>query len=429
MKLKKVVIFISCLSFSLLAKASTDAVILTTKSEIDVPTATNMVDTGITIENGDVWVWGFRNSSQQGNGREDVSSTTPPARVETFAREGLTITQVAAGIYHIIALDDRGNVWGWGQNGYHEASGGKPANGNYPSLPVLVLENKDVIMINAGEYVSYALTRDGDVYSWGHGIYGQVGNGTYNAINDVYKIPRDKFNGRPIVLIGAAYENGYAIDDRGNIYAWGDEEANAFGRENVPDHRYPNEPVDITNYIPINGEDIVHITGGNSFTAFLTSSGEVYGMGAANHLGLGLDEEAVYDPDGTLITPTRRLAKPQFITDNINMLYCRYAGCAALNENRELLTWGITAGAFQKQVYGSKPTPRSYLGNLTKIDGGKEHLVYWNDEGKAFGVGYNVQNKFGGGSSPVNWPGKELEFVVDEMKKVYGSNYVPGQGL
>ncbi|WP_141673868.1 RCC1-like domain-containing protein [Gilliamella apicola] len=26
---------------------------------------------------------------------------------------------------HIIALDDQGNVWGWGQNGYQEAARGK----------------------------------------------------------------------------------------------------------------------------------------------------------------------------------------------------------------------------------------------------------------------------------------------------------------
>ena len=416
MKLKKVVLFISCIFFSLLVKADTDAVILTSKSAMSLSSATFLVDTGITIENGDVWVWVFRGSSQQGNGKQLVEQSNPPARVEFFANNGITIKQLAAGIYHIIALDEKGNVWGWGQNGYHEVSGNNSAGG-YPNVPVLVLENKNVVMISAGEYSSYALTKSGDVYTWGNGVFGQMANGEREAKNDLYQIPREYFNNRPVVLLGAAYESGYAINDAGEVFGWGDDESNAFGIDNPTAHVYQTRPIQITN-LPtgVSGKDIVYIAGGDRFTVFLTSSGNVYGMGAGSYIGIGMK------PGVNVITPTH-------IKSDIDTLFCRYVGCVAIDKKNGLWTWGATEGSAFKQVYANKATERTYNGNLTKIDMGKEHLIYWNDEGKVYGVGYGAGHKFSQRTDEsVNWPGKELDFVVDAMKRVYGPDYIPGQG-
>ncbi|MCO6544835.1 MAG: hypothetical protein J6564_03250 [Gilliamella sp.] len=415
MKLKKVVLFISCMFFSLLVKADTDALILTSKSVIGIASETFLVDTGITVENGDVWVWGFRNSGQQGNGISHDGEYKTPARVAFFANKGLSITQLAAGIYHIIALDEKGNVWGWGQNGYHEVSG----NGNggaYPSLPILVLENENVVMIRTGEYTSYALTKSGDVYTWGHGIYGQMANGEKKAVNDLYKIPREYFNNRPVVLIGGGYESGYAINDAGEVFGWGDDEDSAFGFDHA-DHIYQTRPIQITN-LPsgVSGKDIVYIAGGDRFTVFLTSSGDVYGMGEGSYLGMGL-------PYGQRVTIPRR------IIGNIKMISCRYVGCVAIDKDKGLWTWGATKGSAFPQIYGNTATRRTYNGNLAKFDMGKEHVIYWNDEGQAYGVGYGAGSKFSPVSNAnVHWPGKELDFVVNAMKGVYGPDYIPGQG-
>ncbi|WP_218057272.1 hypothetical protein [Gilliamella sp. Choc5-1] len=56
-------------------------------------------------------------------------------------------------------------------------------------------------------------------------------------------------------------------------------------------------------------------------------------------------------------------------------------------------------------------------------------MLYWNDEGKVFGVGFPGTNKFRSGTGAVDWLGVELKFVTDEMKKVYGEDYIPGQGF
>ncbi|MFQ0994475.1 hypothetical protein ACGH6Q_05535 [Gilliamella sp. BG2] len=65
MKLIRVmVLFASCLCLSLFAneRKRSDAVMLTIKSFIKIPTSTNSIDTGITIENGNIWLTGYSDS-------------------------------------------------------------------------------------------------------------------------------------------------------------------------------------------------------------------------------------------------------------------------------------------------------------------------------------------------------------------------------
>lgn len=449
--IKLIVLFASCLCFSLFANERTDSVVLTKKSTIKIPTSTNSVDTGITIENGDVWVWGYRDHGMQGGGANGILSNAPPARASVLVDKGVFITQVAAGIYHMIALDDQGNVWGWGQNLYAEAVGYPTPSNLYHPTPTLILEGKDVVMINCGEYTSYALTRSGDVYAWGSSFWGQMANGKMDAVaTEVRQLPQEYFNYSPVIMIGAGYESAYAITKNGQIFGWGDDESDQFGHSNGQMGSWVNNqrlrPVEITNLPPdVTAEDIATITGGNRFTAFLTSDGRVYAMGAANHLGIGFGylggqkktpQLYSYDTkDGRRyeVDNDTSIAYPQFVMDDVDTLYCRYAGCTVITNERELYTWGVTVAADEHAnlwqiMYGYKAMKREINGDLTKIDGGKEHIIYWNDKGEAFGVGWNNQYKLGAGPITVDWPGRKLDFVVNEMKKVYGESFVPGQG-
>ncbi|MFQ0994472.1 hypothetical protein ACGH6Q_05520 [Gilliamella sp. BG2] len=169
----------------------------------------------------------------------------------------------------------------------------------------------------------------------------------------------------------------------------------------------------------------------------------MYAMGDANHLGIefGYLDGTLYEPGLYLDDVNGKSYKvsvpiPQFVMDDVNTLYCRFGGCVAVTNDNELFTWGVTLaagvenGSLWQIMYGYKPLKREVIGNLTKFDGGKESIIYWNDEGKAFGVGWNNHFKYDPkGKAPlvVNWPGVELKFVTDEMKKVYGEDFVPGQ--
>lgn len=411
----KITVLIGAMFFSTLTQGrTTDAVILSIKSASGGIGQTNAVDTGITIENGDIWIWGFRGSGLQGNGQIVVVETAPPARVNYFVQKKIKLVQAAAGIYHIIALDEHGDVWGWGQNGYAEA-GGMVCTDGYVNSPCRILKGKNIVRIEAGEYMSYALSASGDVYTWGHGLYGQLASGNITPKQGVYKIPRSDFNNEPVVLLGSAYEGGYAITESGRVYAWGDDEDNAFGYSRNSAHVYVTKPLLLTN-LAVSGKDITYICGGQPFTNYLTTSGEVYGMGGNFTLGVNKS--------------TGKNAGPVLITRGytVSSMYCRYSGSIAFADDAELITWGFYSSAFD--IYGRTPTVRPYYDNITKIDGGKEHFIYWTDTGKAYGVGYGAGHKLSQGSNAnVSFPGVQLSFLTNEMKKVYGKNYIPGQGL
>ncbi|WP_392560901.1 hypothetical protein RHO12_06760 [Orbus sturtevantii] len=404
------------------AYAQTDAVLLSKKITAGGSNASRVhaVDTGVTIENGDVWIWGFRNSGQQGNGRTDVHPTSlAPARVMSFVQNGLKITHVTGGAYHLIALDSNGDVWGWGQNGYHEAGAGVCSAG-YVNTPCRILKDQKVIQIGAGEYVSYALTKGGDVYAWGHGIYGQVGNGGLHSVNNLYKIPQSYFNNRKVVLLGAAYEGAYAINEDGEVFGWGDEQANSFGYSNKANHIYVKTPKKLN--IPSDvGRNITHICGGEAYTQYLTTEGKVYGIGEEAKLGRGKH----------YADTTSRTATPVEILTNVKELYCRFAGSVAIknNDSNHIYTWGSNGSNDPYYIYGSSVTSRTINGELIRIDGGKENLYYLNSQGNYYGIGYGAANKLDDKSvRNVRFPGNKMSFLENEVKNTYGADYIMGQG-
>ncbi|SKB05490.1 delta-60 repeat domain-containing protein [Prosthecobacter debontii] len=132
--------------------------------------------------------WGDNGSRQLGNGLTGTPGSADAyvpinTSLGSLLSGGLTITQIAAGELHGLALRSDGKVISWGAN-----TNGKLGDGTTTatSTPALVntdsgsssLYNKTVTAISAGENHSYALCSDGSVHAWGHNNVGQIGQGT-----------------------------------------------------------------------------------------------------------------------------------------------------------------------------------------------------------------------------------------------------------
>jgi alpha-tubulin suppressor-like RCC1 family protein len=99
-----------------------------------------------------------------------------------------SISQVAAGMYHVLALDTYGKVYGWGSNtigqiAYQSMEG--PALTN--PIEISFGANVTITAIRAGSWHSVALTSTGAVYTWGGNNAGQLGCG--NSSLDRTNIP------------------------------------------------------------------------------------------------------------------------------------------------------------------------------------------------------------------------------------------------
>ena len=123
--------------------------------------------------------WGENYSGQLGNGNTTGYSSASVAVTRTGVLAGKTVISVAAGDLHNLALCSDGTIAAWGSN-----VSGQLGNGNTKenSVPVAVtrtgvLAGKTVTSVAGGGYHSLALCSDGTVAAWGDNYWGQLGNG------------------------------------------------------------------------------------------------------------------------------------------------------------------------------------------------------------------------------------------------------------
>jgi hypothetical protein len=94
------------------------------------------------------------------------------------------------------ALDDQGQVWTWGYNGYGQLGHGNTSNYSTPTkIPQGYFANKKIVdmwMTGYNYQSTFAMTDDGDLYAWGYNGNGQLGIG--HAYWNFYRPERIKYN-------------------------------------------------------------------------------------------------------------------------------------------------------------------------------------------------------------------------------------------
>lgn len=161
---------------------------------------------------GEVYAWGEGVNGEIGDGAKQAR--TLPVRVALPANT----VALAAGDLHTLALTAEGSVWAWGNNTYGQVGDGSKNTTRPTPIPVPGLS--DIQALAAGGFASFALGRDGTVWSWGQNIYGQLGNGSQTDNPLPTRIP--SLTG--VVAIAACHDYsgcGAALTADGSVYTWG----------------------------------------------------------------------------------------------------------------------------------------------------------------------------------------------------------------
>lgn len=150
---------------------------------------------------GKVYAWGQNSNGQLGQGARTASTNPPTLRavlVKDPSGAGVlgNIAMIKAGGHHALAVDRSGKMFSWGRsvNGQLGDGANRPIY-NETHKPIAVVgptstgQFGDIAAIAAGYYNSLAVTRSGEVYTWGWNFRGALGNGS-SASNDVaYPVP------------------------------------------------------------------------------------------------------------------------------------------------------------------------------------------------------------------------------------------------
>lgn len=165
---------------------------------------------------GTVWAWGAGGHGELGNGRTDSSET--PLRVSNLSG----VVAVAAGTgdagYTTYALLSNGTVWAWGLGASGQLGDGSKAQ--LSDLPVEVHGLARVVAVAAGGDQGYALRKDGTVWAWGRGGYGELGNGKQSSLY-MSAVPVEVHNLARVVAIAASGASAYALRRDGSVWASG----------------------------------------------------------------------------------------------------------------------------------------------------------------------------------------------------------------
>ncbi|XP_055953741.1 regulator of chromosome condensation-like isoform X2 [Argiope bruennichi] len=133
-------------------------------------------------ETGHVYAFGLNNYNQLGYENERV--TYSPKRVTSF--DSKTWKQITGGQHHTLSLDSDGLVYSMGRKDYGRLGLGENCEEKSSPTPITSLENEKCINISCGNCVSFAITEEGSLYSWGMGTNHQLGHGN----DDDCHIPR-----------------------------------------------------------------------------------------------------------------------------------------------------------------------------------------------------------------------------------------------
>ncbi len=284
------------------------------------------------------------------------------------------IQLISLGSQHTLCTSQKGKIYTFGWNNYGQC--GVPINSTlinkndiennlllnitkYNELKLKVLNRVDGVKIpeieevilskgvSCGEDHSFILDQNGNIWSFGLNLNGQLGLG-HNNIIEKPTIISDFKNIKMTQIKSAGYIN-FAISEKGNAYIWP-----------WQDKKKKNSII----YYPCkfslknSNEKVINISCGNNFCIILNNNGNLYSMGKSNKYGeLGLGD---FNPHlhPTLIT--------YFIKSNerINQISCGFKHTIVKTTTGKVYTWGWGGkGQLGRNTYNNMNTP-----GLVKFD-------------------------------------------------------------
>lgn len=292
----------------------------------------DMYTSAVTRE-GLVYTWGVDDPSQQ--------KTSSPIQVQSLK----DIAATASGSLHFLALDNNGQVWGWGDNTDAQLDKSKINTTPFYNTPVRLSGLDEVTAIASYDNYSIALKKDGTLWGWG------------SILSPTSVLPKLLFSEQPRLLIGGqqivsvtmSYGEVIAVNKDGQVLDWdltsgmhapktytlklpvtSTDNGSAGGIYAITsDHSvWKIDPRNHPIITQVNGlQQIVQISSGNSFTLALDRNGMVHSWGANATGQLGIASPSASDSTSTPVI----VQKP--ITVQLNKTELRIPNLPFLKQN------------------------------------------------------------------------------------------------
>ncbi|XP_030586971.1 probable E3 ubiquitin-protein ligase HERC4 isoform X2 [Archocentrus centrarchus] len=146
--------------------------------------------------------------------------------------------------------------------------------------PLEAFSNKQVSQIACGSQHSVALTKGGQLYTWGQDCRGQLGLGTRKSGCRSPQHVRS-LSTIPVIQVAAGGDQSFALSVSGGVFSWGRNDCGQLGLGDIKDRHTP------VSVHCLNRKKAHHISCGQDHTAILTKHGAVFTFGSGQHGQLG----------------------------------------------------------------------------------------------------------------------------------------------
>eukprot|EP01124_Arcella_intermedia_P027838 TRINITY_DN5535_c0_g1_i1.p1 TRINITY_DN5535_c0_g1~~TRINITY_DN5535_c0_g1_i1.p1 ORF type:complete len:709 (-),score=152.40 TRINITY_DN5535_c0_g1_i1:15-2141(-) len=256
--------------------------------------------------------------------------------------------------------------------------------GHGTSTPQKLLFPDHIRDVKCGGYHCLALSDKGKVYQWG-----QVDGMGRTPVTSPQLV--EGLSSTHVVKISAGYQHNIAIDDEGNVYSWGETLYGKLGRSLDPSkQRDEAGKIHLPGNVPI-----VDGCAGGDHTILLDGDGSIYTCGSNRDGQLGHG-----DDDTDLVVPLKvRFSTPERITK----ISCGGDHSLVLNEDGEVHSWG--SNEFGQLGHGHllplhEPKKLSVDEKIVHISGGGfGHSFLIAESGNIYSMGWSESYQTGTGSN------------------------------
>ena len=208
----------------------------------------------------------------------NVSRIQKPKLADEFTKKGIKARRITCRYNNTYVIDFEGRVWALGNT--EKGANGTGLSKEFLKHPQMLetLKNEEVVDVDCGNSFCLALTKKGDVFSWGFNNYGQLGNSPNRNEYTPNKI--ESFE-KPISQITCGEYFASALDNEGSVYTWGRGNSGQLGHGNNADLTVPKK-------IQV-ADKFTKISAGDMHLLLQTEKGEAYvvGNGRDGQIGRG----------------------------------------------------------------------------------------------------------------------------------------------
>lgn len=253
---------------------------------------------------GEVYTWGDNNLGKLGQGTTTNYESLVPTKVAALDGVAIETIYMANGASYAISRD--GVLYSWGQNTNGQLGNGSLTNTGTPmAISASAFGGEAVAAVSSGTSFTLVLTRGGEVYAMGSGVQGQLGNGTAGS-GTRSNVPLKVEVPGTVVKVVAGTNTALAITEDGKVWGWGQSDYGQLVKGTIVDGLLTNAvTTNSTTPIEIQGlpDDIVDAHIGSRWGIALTADGEVWAWGRNDEGWLGLETST--GAIETIVAPTK----------------------------------------------------------------------------------------------------------------------------